>query len=139
MSIAGIIGALLLAVASLVYLGLPFVKRRATAPTYTGEQLELLAAYERIIGTVRDLDEDYQVGKLAYEQYVAERQEWLARGTAILQALDKQGINLMKSASQEQPTQTEGQDDAIEAAIAAYIHAQRRNVGQAPVREHSGD
>lgn len=140
MSVAGIIGALLLAGIGLVYLGLPFFKRRAAAPAYTGQQLELLAIYERIIGTVRDLDEDYQVGKIAHEQYAAERAEWLGRGTAALEALDKLGVDLTQlGATQEKLPNIQGQDDDIEAAVAAYIRAQRRTMGQAPAREHTGD
>jgi hypothetical protein len=59
------------------------------APPLEDREAELRAAYERIKSTLRDLDEDYALGKLDDAAYQAERERWLTEGAHVLAALDE--------------------------------------------------
>jgi len=53
-----------------------------------GELERLIAQRDAIYATIRDLDFDFQTGKLADEDYRAQREAWVARGVDVLKALD---------------------------------------------------
>jgi len=73
MSVTGILIGVLMLVGSLA---------RQDAARKAAVDPDQVAAYERILQTVRDLDEDYLVGKLPAEQYTAERARWMEQGAA---------------------------------------------------------
>ena len=49
----------------------------------------LITRYERILASIRDLDEDFLVGKLSEAAYQQERAAWVAEGTVTLQAIEQ--------------------------------------------------
>ncbi len=117
MSIEGfIIGLVFVAVTGL-WVAFPWLERRpASAKDVLLEKQEeyLRVVYERVLGNIRDLDEDYSTGKIGSDDYEVEREKWTQRGIQILRTMDKQGSIEVDTAGGETA------DDAIEAAIAAY-------------------
>jgi hypothetical protein len=69
------------------------MKRSKTRATQTTDLQHdrLLGLYERVLTTIRDLDEDYSTGKMPEESYRQEREIWSQRGVEVLQALDEHG------------------------------------------------
>lgn len=136
MSGGGLIVSIVMLVLGIAWLVLPY--RRADKVEREGERekmrerLTLSAAYERALLTVRDLDEDYQVGKLSQEAYAAERAHWVERGAALLEALEKAGGTVKKSKrakaqSNSGSASASASDDPVEQAIAAYVRAREKS------------
>lgn len=72
---------------------------------------ELSAQHDMVLKSLRDLDNDYAAGKLADDDYEAQRQTVLAEGVVLLQKMDA----LKASLATTDPTL----DREIEAAVAA--------------------
>ncbi len=135
MSGIGLLIAVVLLAAAVAWLALPWLRRgRAGAldPALARERDALLTSYERILSAIRDLDEDFQVGKLSQEAYASERARWAEQGAAALETLEKLGLQSARrplgrgkkaykaapAAAQETPA-----EDPVEQAIAAYARA----------------
>ncbi|MBE2270398.1 MAG: hypothetical protein IAE80_19335 [Anaerolinea sp.] len=126
-----VLSILILALGTL-YLALPFIRGGKVKENseQARERLKLVAAYERALMTVRDLDEDYQVGKLSQETYAAERARWTEHGAMLLEMIEQKNGEGKKSSKRSKPapeTASAADDDAVEQAIAAYVRA-RENV-----------
>jgi hypothetical protein len=109
MSIAGIF--LLLAfVAGMVAIVIwpllqPGEKRKSDTGASALPILERLQAeHEALLITIRDLDFDYQTGKLTKEDYTAQREGLVQRGVELLQQIDAQQSNLIEEAVQARRT-----------------------------------
>lgn len=74
--------------------------------------------YERVLTALRDLEEDYGVGKLSQARYSAERESWVAQGIEILAELDRVGA--LSTADQTVGELDAAVDHQIEKAVAAY-------------------
>ncbi len=131
MSSGGLIIGIVLLLGGIVYLALPLVRggKSGVNAQQERERLQMLAAYERALVIVRDLDEDYQVGKLSPDIYETERTRWTEHGAMLLEMLEtasegesKKGSKRRKAAD---PVVTE--DDAVEQAIAAYVRAREQS------------
>src|SRR4029079_14956408 len=48
----------------------------------------LLMVYERVLGNIRDLDEDLTTNKMSEADYATERELWVQRGIQVLKSLD---------------------------------------------------
>src|SRR6266498_5046417 len=48
----------------------------------------LLMVYERVLGNIRDLDEDLTTNKMSEADYTTERELWVQRGIQVLKTLD---------------------------------------------------
>lgn len=146
MSAEGLIGSIIVLGLTAVLLGFPFLGRK-TIQSQSQNQLmkqrdELLTTYERVVASIRDLDDDHLTGKLDNETYNRERDMWSERGVQVLAELDELGMDAPaikaqrkaarknaavangQSAAQKpaaQPATAEAElDDAIEAAISRY-------------------
>ena len=130
MSGGGLIFGIIILLAGLVYLALPFVRgsRGNWETAQERERLRMIAAYERALVTVRDLDEDYHVGKLTQEVYETERQRWIEHGALLLQKLEETAEGDAKKNSKRRKTvePTVSEEDAVEQAIAAYVRAREQ-------------
>jgi len=129
---------LVLGVLSLAILGWPFMQQRTRKGRQRflaaeRERDELLTAYERVLATIRDLDEDYNTGKLRPDIYQQDREYWASEGIKLLEQLDPKaaaaevatGKSQRRSQRAEQPVEADRVlDDAIEDAILAYRRAQ---------------
>jgi hypothetical protein len=134
MTATGILVGLVLLIVALFVLGYPLVQQRRSekrdlaAAIAQKSRDELLTSYERVLATIRDLDEDHQTGKLAPDTYQREREYWTEQGIALLQQLepDADALPANESAAEpvERPSADKTLDDAIEQAIAEYRKAQ---------------
>ncbi len=61
---------------------------------------QLQAQHEAILIAVRDLDFDYQTGKLSEDDYLAQRESLMQRGVDILKQIDAQRSDLIERAVQ---------------------------------------
>jgi hypothetical protein len=88
------------------------------------ERERLLVLYEQVLRSVRDLDDDYALGKMPQAEYKLERDEWMARGVQILELLGDEPEAVQEAVEdveepQEAPhvTTPDDIDAAIEAAV----------------------
>ncbi len=80
--------ALVLLVAA--YLARPLLLERLAQPSPEEvRRAELLVERETVLAALHELDLDHAMGKLTDEDYRALRAGWLARGAAVLRALDE--------------------------------------------------
>jgi hypothetical protein len=61
---------------------------------------QLQSQHEAILVAVRDLDFDYQTGKLTDEEYKAQRESLMQRGVEVLKQIDVQRSDLIERAVQ---------------------------------------
>lgn len=124
-----IVGVLVLI--TLVALAQPFVLQRNANRRDTGssqiQRDELLTDYERVLATIRDLDEDHQTGKLGEEAYQRERAYWTEQGIVLLQQLEPDSEPEVDIAPKPVTEVDKVLDDAIEQAIAAYRQAEAKS------------
>ena len=118
---------IIIAALCLLFVAWPFVnlggrdRSRAESPTLESlyEQRDVLYT------TIRDLDFDYDTGKLTEEDYLSQREMWVQRGINILKALDALQQQMRDTAPAVDlrapiPAGTNGDLDAqIEAAVAS--------------------
>lgn len=72
-----------------VYVAQPFITRsRTQVPVQESPRDRLLAERDAIYAAIRDLDMDFQTGKLLEADYRAMRDKYMARGVEILKELD---------------------------------------------------
>ena len=133
MSITGIIAGIVLLIVALVVLSRPFMEQRRNenrelrVAVAQKKRDELLTSYERVLATIRDLDEDHNTGKLAPETYQREREYWTEQGILLLQQLEPDAdTSSAETSAVEQPERASAEqalDEAIEKAIAEYRKA----------------
>jgi hypothetical protein len=103
--------ALILLAAVMAVLAYPIIQTRPRAVLSTGNALnELLAQRDGLYATLRDLDLDYELGKLDGGDYQARRERYVARAALVLQQLDA-----LRSTS----TRENSLSDEIEREVAA--------------------
>jgi hypothetical protein len=126
------LGVIIIALAVL-FVFWPFVSRRSRDEDEVSTQVEsLIIQRDAIYTTIRDLDFDYETGKVTEEDYHAQRETWVQRGIAVLKALDawqEEGAFVPAPSSANghlggtQPdadrTRSADLDDQIEAAVRA--------------------
>lgn len=121
MSNVGIIISVTAALVGLVWVIFPLLGGRSNteaASIVQQKQREALPVrYEQVLRTIRDLDEDQAMGKLAPGIYEETREGWVQTGTQILQALDDMPPIEAHALSDE------ALDERIEAEIARYLTA----------------
>jgi hypothetical protein len=91
MELISLLGAIVLAVAAFAFVMAPLWRRAgrpAEQPAEAPELTELVHERDVTLKTLRDLDFDYQLGKLSEEDYQALRAQYAVQGVAILQELD---------------------------------------------------
>ena len=95
-----------------VFLYAPFLERRARGVTEDEhETSSLLAERERVVNSLQELENDYQLGKVPEEDYPVQRTNLLQKGADILRKLDEL-----------EPVKAQNDKDArIERALAARL------------------
>lgn len=81
-----------LLVAVAVALSLPFLTRgpmMSTQAEYERQRDALLVYYHQVTATLRDLQEDWETGRLSQADYDNDRARWMQRGAQILYALEE--------------------------------------------------
>lgn len=124
MSTAGYVAAFVLTLLCLAAIIYPLYGRRLSlgeAARRQRKQDELLTSYERAVTAIRDLDEDFNTGKLHREDYEPERQRWVSRGVDLLRQLEEMGVLAKSQNGHSAPAQPQlVDDDDIENAVAQY-------------------
>jgi len=126
---------LAIAVIVVTYIAQPFViKTRVKAAAPESPRDQLLAERDTLYTTIRDLDMDFQTGKLVEADYRIMRDKYVARGVEILKELDATSVNRRSPTAGRAPRQaTEGNE--IEAAVLA----RRKNKSQIASRTTEED
>ncbi|RMG78489.1 MAG: hypothetical protein D6712_21325 [Chloroflexi bacterium] len=109
---------LALSSAVLVWTLWPLLRRRqenSHLAEYLKQEEQLRVLYDRVLTNVRDLDEDYDTGKITEDDYRQERDLWVQRGVQVLKAMD-----VLQAQMQAAAPQINDDDDEVEAAIARY-------------------
>lgn len=123
MSGAGLAFGLVILLAALAWIGAPFLRREKHKAEDGGAERQrdrLLLIYERVLTTIRDLDEDYSTGKIGGADYQIERETWVQRGIQVLKALDRLDAQQIYTAPDDDDAIDRAIDDEIEQAVAAY-------------------
>lgn len=128
MTIPGLVIGIVLFFVALVGVVYPFVQEQRNSSRATVEAQkkrdELLTSYERVLATIRDLDEDHQTGKIDPDTYQREREYWTEQGIVLLQKLDPDSDDPVADVPVvDEPMVSDADaalDDAIEKAIANY-------------------
>jgi hypothetical protein len=69
----------------------PFLRTRGESPSQAGntELQELLAEKQTLYAAIKEIEFDYQAGKLAIEDYQQTRRSYEVRAVALLEAIDR--------------------------------------------------
>lgn len=136
---ASLIITILLVLGAAVYVLLPVVRaRRNIAPKVTELQRQrdaLLVYYQQVTGTLRDLDDDAQSGKLDMAAYEEEREKWMQRGVAVLQAIEEFEKRTAPVTRSKTSVAVDSVDDIIEDAVEQYLKS--HPAAEAAVQERS--
>lgn len=127
MSIEGIIASIVMFLMGVVWVVYPiFSKSQSHAQLMTQQDHQsLLNAYERLLARLRDLDEDFNLGKMPPADYEIERAQLTERGASLLAQIES-ALQLPKGAKASKKADTKADADldaAIESAIANYVTA----------------
>ncbi|MCA0457221.1 MAG: hypothetical protein LCI00_24830 [Chloroflexi bacterium] len=124
MSLPGLIMGIVIVVGVLMFIASPFMQRSQAATNDDAliekQRERLLIVYERVLGNIRDLDEDHATLKISDEDYAAEREIWVQRGIQVLKTLDELDARHTISPSAMPDDIDRAIDTRIEAAVAAY-------------------
>lgn len=129
---------IIIVVLSLLFVAWPFLgvgRERAAAAEKSklnGELERLVAEREAVYAMIRDLDFDYETGKLTDEDYQQQRETWVARGVNVLKAIDSLKQGLQAAGDLEgvdfDARGADRSDADLDAQIEAAIAARRRTV-----------
>ena len=107
MSPSGIALTLAFLAGGAVFVMWPFLSQRRSAeqptgnaPSHLARIAQLQAEREAILISVRDLDFDYQTGKLTEEDYLTQRENLMGRGVEILKQIDTEQSAAIEAAVQ---------------------------------------
>jgi len=131
MSDAGLVFAVVMGLISLLSVGYPLLSRQITLGESARQRRlydELMTTYERVVATIRDLDEDFRTGKLNESDYRPEREQWVARGITTLQQIEEIGplpSHIAVPTPAEATTTEDDTDTQIEEAIARYMNTMK--------------
>ena len=124
MSLPGLFMGLVIVVGILLFVASPlFQSSNATASDdvlIEKQRERLFMVYERVLGNMRDLDEDHTTHKMSDEDYTTERELWVQRGIQVLKTLDELDAKHMVTTSVAPEDIDRAIDKQSEAAVAAY-------------------
>lgn len=93
MTLEGLIVVIIMVIVGIAGIAFPFLKSKNKRLPIGSLRLaqtrdELITSYERVLATMRDLDDDYQNQKLHKKEYEEERAYWAQYGVRLLQLLE---------------------------------------------------
>jgi hypothetical protein len=113
MDIGSIFLILALLIPVIIYISRPLFERNTVKVSYSERNIStLLAERDRVVATIQELDDDYNLGKIPTENYPSQRLTLLQNGADILRQID---------AYQVAPAIMTA-EDRLEAAIMARRH-----------------
>ena len=123
MSLPGLFMGLVIFVGVLLFVVTPLLSRGTDTPVdvlLEKQRERLLMVYERVLGNIRDLDEDLNTNKMSEADYGTERELWVQRGIQVLKTLDALNAKEMLTYSPVAEDIDRAIDKRIEAAVEAY-------------------
>ena len=128
MSIEGLIGLIVMVVVGLGFMIMPFLTSRVTAQGTRKRQLdlsrdELIASYERVLSTLRDLEDDFRSHKMHPADYERERAYWSQYGVKLLHLLD--GQTDISEADNDSSLHSEDDDVMLDRSVEEAIYNYR--------------
>lgn len=124
MSLEGLLIVVVMFMVGAAWAAFPLLRKDAhpRAANLSLQRQRLLVYYERIMKNIRDLDEDFDLGKADEANYQRERELWAQRGVEVLRALDELNKHpLVSTRVSEVGDIDRAIDDAIEAAISGRL------------------
>lgn len=122
MSITGLLFSLVLIGLTTLIVVYPFIRQqhtKNTANTPLQQQFDRIQIYyDRVLTNIRDLDEDFNTGKINEADYQQEREVWVHRGIRLLRVQDQ--LDTQHSLVDPNHVDASSIDQAIEEAIKAY-------------------
>src|SRR4030042_2799198 len=110
MDIGSIFLLLAILIPVVIFISRPLMDRSATSAIYAEQDIStLLAERDQVVATLRELDDDYHLGKIPTEIYPTQRQTLLQNGADILRQID----------AYQMTSATGTAEDRLEAAIVA--------------------
>ena len=110
MDIGSIFLILAILIPVVIFISRPFMERATTPASYAEFDISsLLAERDQVVGTLQELDDDYNLGKIPAEIYPTQRQAMLQHGADVLRQIDVYQMS----------TATETAEDRLEAALIA--------------------
>ena len=124
MSLPGLVMGLVIVVVILLFVVSPLFQHPDVATSddllIEKQRERLFMVYERVLGNMRDLDEDHTTHKMSDSDYITERELWVQRGIQVLKTLDALDAKHMVTTSVAPEDIDRAIDKRIEAAVAAY-------------------
>lgn len=137
MSTGGLFITLALVLIATVVVARPFFRfapNRQTADANLQLQRErVYSYYERVLTNIRDLDEDFQTGKIAEAEYQEEREVWVYRGIRLLRVADS--LDSASSPAASGALDADAIDREIERAVRAVREGQQATILDMSERE----
>jgi hypothetical protein len=110
MDIGSIFLILAILIPVVIFISRPLMECSATSASYTEQDIStLLAERDQVVATLKELDDDYNLGKIPTEIYPTQRHALLQNGADILRQID----------SYQMTSATGTAEDRLEAAIVA--------------------
>jgi hypothetical protein len=110
MDIGSIFLILAILIPVVIFISRPLMDRNATSASYAEQDIStLLAERDQVVAALRELDDDYHLGKIPTEIYPTQRQTLLQNGADILRQID----------AYQMISATGTAEDRLEAAIVA--------------------
>lgn len=123
MSLEGLVVSLTILVIVGLWVAAPLVNRRLQqARADSDSQLRherLLAQYDRLLASLRDLEEDNATGKFQPDDYMPEREQLIQRGVQLLAMMDTISLEKNPSSEKHMHLPKDDVDRAIEDAVAS--------------------
>lgn len=92
MDIGSIFLILAILIPVVIYIIRPLMERQVISPNMSDQNLStLLAQRDQVVSAIKELDDDYNLGKIPSDIYPTQRQTLLQSGVEILQKIDTQG------------------------------------------------
>jgi hypothetical protein len=118
------IGSIFLFLAILIpvalYISRPFTERKGGSTSQAGQELStLMAERDQLVAAVKELDDDFSLGKIPAEVYPTQRQSLLQRGVEILRQID----------ARQSPASSTRVEDRLEAVIVNTPRATTESAG----------
>lgn len=124
MSLPGLFMGLVIIIGVVLFVAGPLFQNQNAATSDDAlvekQRERLIMVYERVLGNLRDLDEDHTTLKMSDEDYTTEREMWVQRGIQVLKTLDALNAKNMITNSVVEEDIDRAIDRRIEAAVAAY-------------------
>lgn len=127
-----ILGIIIAILSALIVLW-PFITASRDEESAESRMEQLVAQRDAIYATIRDLDFDFETGKLTEADYRAEREAWVERGVEVLKAIDalqeETGVSIPAGPAPEETPPPDGSERAdldFDAQIEAAIASRRR-------------